>query len=232
MLGSSDTLAVDSPSFDQSSLSGDALGDSLSFKNDQETILDVSTSDTTDIPLEYHDFPLSSGNKREHFPVSDSSPLEFKRLSSHIKPNLGYFRGVTLPMCEFMWSVLIFVRFSWILSQTGLCLGLGLIGLCGGIVTGTATSIAAIATNGLPRDGVVPVLVRVLGAGMGGSIGFIFGIGVAIFAAVEVVGSIQGLLLIIPIHWTNETWDSRILSWICLITLFGVAYTGHRAVLR
>ncbi|KAI9187760.1 hypothetical protein H9P43_002151 [Blastocladiella emersonii ATCC 22665] len=147
---------------------------------------------------------------------------------------LGWVRGVTIPTCEFMWSVLIFVRFAWIVGNTGLLLGLTLIAVCAGTVAISATSVAAVATNGLPRDGVVPVLTRTLGSGIGGAIALIFGLGVAIFASVEVVGSVEGLLLASDFPWTTGApeWDQRIVAIVCLTTLVSVALLGHKAVFR
>ncbi|KNE60873.1 hypothetical protein AMAG_18702 [Allomyces macrogynus ATCC 38327] len=141
--------------------------------------------------------------------------------------------GVTIPTCEFMWSVLIFVRFGHIVGEAGLLAGLALLLLCAGTVAITATSVAAIATNGLPRDGVVQVMTRVLGSGIGGTITLIFGLGVAIFSSVEVVGSVQGLLEASGWQITSsvET-DQRILSVACLAFLGFVAFLGHKAVYR
>ncbi|KNE68623.1 hypothetical protein AMAG_12791 [Allomyces macrogynus ATCC 38327] len=146
---------------------------------------------------------------------------------------VGFIKGVTIPTCEFMWSVLIFVRFGHIVGEAGLLAGLALLLLCAGTVAITATSVAAIATNGLPRDGVVQVMTRVLGSGIGGTITLIFGLGVAIFSSVEVVGSVQGLLEASGWQITNsvET-DQRVLSVACLAFLGFVAFLGHKAVYR
>ncbi|KNE60872.1 hypothetical protein AMAG_06634 [Allomyces macrogynus ATCC 38327] len=146
---------------------------------------------------------------------------------------VGFIKGVTIPTCEFMWSVLIFVRFGHIVGEAGLLAGLALLLLCAGTVAITATSVAAIATNGLPRDGVVQVMTRVLGSGIGGTITLIFGLGVAIFSSVEVVGSVQGLLEASGWQITSsvET-DQRILSVACLAFLGFVAFLGHKAVYR
>ncbi|KAJ3349731.1 hypothetical protein GGF32_005304 [Allomyces javanicus] len=146
---------------------------------------------------------------------------------------VGFVKGVTIPTCEFMWSVLIFVRFGHIVGEAGLLVGLALLLLCAGTVAITATSVAAIATNGLPRDGVVQVMTRVLGSGIGGTITLIFGLGVAIFSSVEVVGSVQGLLEASGWQITNsvET-DQRVLSVACLAFLGFVAFLGHKAVYR
>ncbi|KAJ3361673.1 hypothetical protein GGF31_002051 [Allomyces arbusculus] len=146
---------------------------------------------------------------------------------------VGFIKGVTIPTCEFMWSVLIFVRFGHIVGEAGLLAGLALLLLCAGTVAITATSVAAIATNGLPRDGVVQVMTRVLGSGIGGTITLIFGLGVAIFSSVEVVGSVQGLLEASGWRITSsvET-DQRVLSVACLAFLGFVAFLGHKAVYR
>ncbi|ORZ33576.1 hypothetical protein BCR44DRAFT_1534300 [Catenaria anguillulae PL171] len=154
---------------------------------------------------------------------------------SHAIKRVGTFSGVTLPTLEFMWSVLIFIRYPKILGEAGLLLSLALILGCVATVALTATSLSAIATNGLPRAGVVPILTRTLGSGIAGSISLIFAVGVAIFSAVEVVGSAEGLVLaggqLFPESVLAQL-NEKIVSVVCLVTLISVASLGHGAVFR
>lgn len=83
---------------------------------------------------------------------------------------LGTFRGVLLPTCEFMWSVLIFIRFGWIVGSLGIGMTWALIFLCALNVAITMSSLSAITTNGIPRGNVVNMLTKSLGSGLGGAI--------------------------------------------------------------
>ena len=104
-------------------------------------------------------------------------------------PQLGTWAGVFIPTCEFMWSVLLFVRFGIITGQSGWLVALLIVGLCACTVVITGSSIAAIATNGIPTGGVFAILEKSFGFGIGGAIALIYYIGLVILIAVEIQGS-------------------------------------------
>ncbi|KAI9219482.1 amino acid permease-domain-containing protein [Blastocladiella britannica] len=185
-----------------------------------------------------HDAPAGTPNGDDEEVVhllNDLEPGLQQRNSGSASRRLGYIRGVTIPTCEFMWSVLIFMRFPSILGHLGLVATLLLVLGCALIVAVTATSIAAIATNGLPRHGVVPVLTRTLGSGIGGAISLVFALGVAIFSTVEVTGSVEGLVgaggEIFPDSPLGRL-DGRLVSLVSLLFLVLSALAGHKFVMR
>ena len=110
---------------------------------------------------------------------------------------LDTFRGVVVPTCEFMWSILLFVRFGVITAQAGLLATLGMMVLCAVTVGITTSSVSAIAANGVPRGGVHAILDRSLGVGIGGAITTIYYIGVVILIAVELQGSGRHIIMIL-----------------------------------
>lgn len=95
----------------------------------------------------------------------------------------------------------------------------------------TMTSISAIASNDIPLGGVQSVLVTTLGTGIGYAITFIYAFGVTVFAAIEIVGSVSGLLGVTSFHWTSSPyWDQVVLSLAALLVLSLACLSGHRAV--
>ncbi|RUS33756.1 hypothetical protein BC938DRAFT_484097 [Jimgerdemannia flammicorona] len=146
---------------------------------------------------------------------------------------LGTFRGVILPTCEFMWSVLIFIRFGWIVGSLGVAVAWALILLCAANVAITVSSLSAIATNGIPRGNVVHMLTKSLGSGLGGAItipSHAFAI-----SHFQVVGSTQGLLLSTNISLTGASiyWDQVLIAIASIITIvFIPPMVGKGVVLR
>ncbi|RUP46529.1 amino acid permease-domain-containing protein [Jimgerdemannia flammicorona] len=148
---------------------------------------------------------------------------------------LGTFRGVILPTCEFMWSVLIFIRFGWIVGSLGVAVAWALILLCAANVAITVSSLSAIATNGIPRGNVVHMLTKSLGSGLGGAITLMYYLGLSTFTAIEVVGSTQGLLLSTNISLTGASiyWDQVLIAIASIITIvFIPPMVGKGVVLR
>lgn len=99
---------------------------------------------------------------------------------------LGTFEGVFIPTTLNVLSILMFLRFGFILCQAGILgmFGLLLISYCIDLLT--TLSVSAIATNGTVKGGGAYYMIsRSLGPEFGGSIGLVFYIGQVLNAYVD-----------------------------------------------
>ena len=107
---------------------------------------------------------------------------------------LGTVSGVFIPVTLNVLSILMFIRFGFILGQAGL---LGMVGMLAAaylINLLTTMSISAIASNGTVRGGGAYYLIsRSLGPEFGGSIGIVFYLGVVFSTGMNAVGLIDCL---------------------------------------
>lgn len=160
--------------------------------------------------------------------ISEWEEMDYSSSTGGGKPkNLGTFVGVFVPTCEFMWSVLLFVRFGYIVGQAGILVAGWIILLCMLTIGLTASSLSAIATNGIPSAGVYHILEKSLGRGLGGGIALLYYAGVTLLVSIEIVGSVQGFLLAIKWHENDEMFRSMV-STVILIICSLLVCTGHK----
>ncbi|KAK9331982.1 amino acid permease-domain-containing protein [Lipomyces starkeyi] len=108
---------------------------------------------------------------------------------------MGTFSGVFVPTTLNVLSILMFLRFGFILGQVGVIGMIGILVISYVIDLLTVLSISAIATNGTVRGGGAYYMIsRSLGAEFGGSIGIVFYIGQVLNAALNVVGFVEPIL--------------------------------------
>ncbi|KAK5952315.1 hypothetical protein OHC33_006788 [Knufia fluminis] len=108
---------------------------------------------------------------------------------------LGTFSGVFVPTSLNVLSILMFIRFGFILGQTGLLGMLGLLVAAYIINLVTTCSISAVASNGTVRGGGAYYLIsRSLGAEFGGSIGIVSYLGFVLNTGMNAVGLVDCLL--------------------------------------
>lgn len=148
---------------------------------------------------------LKNGDDLRH-----STSLQGEQLNMIQKAlKLGTFSGVFLPTALNVLSILMFLRFGFILGQMGILGTLVLLIMSYAINLLTTLSISAIATNGTVRGGGAYYMIsRSLGPEFGGSIGIIFYIGQALNSALNVVGFIEPLM----VNFNEE--DGLILLWL------------------
>ncbi|KAL9072383.1 MAG: hypothetical protein Q9157_005106 [Trypethelium eluteriae] len=110
-------------------------------------------------------------------------------------PKLGTFAGAFVPVSLNVLSILMFLRFGFILGQSGF---LGMIGMLAGcylLNLLTTLSISAIATNGTVRGGGAYYLIsRSLGPEFGGAIGIVFYLGLVLNTGMNAIGLVDCLL--------------------------------------
>ncbi|KAH7132065.1 amino acid permease-domain-containing protein [Dendryphion nanum] len=105
---------------------------------------------------------------------------------------LGTFAGVFVPTTLNVLSILMFLRFGFILGQSGVLGMMGMLMACYAINLLTTMSISAIATNGTVRGGGAYYLIsRSLGPEFGGSIGIVFYLGMVFNTSMNAVGLID-----------------------------------------
>ena len=73
------------------------------------------------------------------------------------------------PICETMWGVIIFLRFTQIVGYAGVGLGIGAVLISALVIFLTIMSLSAVATNGMVQSGgVYYMMTRSLGPAVGG----------------------------------------------------------------
>jgi potassium/chloride transporter 9 len=130
-------------------------------------------------------------NKKLHTDVSTPKPgLGPRPVGGNEK--LGTFSGVFVPTCLNVLSILMFLRFGFILGQGGVVGIMGMLIISYIINLITTFSLSAIASNGTVRGGGAYYLIsRSLGPEFGGSIGIIFYLGFVFNTGLNAVGLID-----------------------------------------
>jgi len=118
---------------------------------------------------------------------------------------LGMFSGVYVPTCLNVLSILMFLRFGFILGQGGFLGIMGMLIASYAINLITTFSLSAIASNGTVRGGGAYYLIsRSLGPEFGGSIGVVFYLGFVFNTGMNAVGLIDCIK--INFGATNGNW--------------------------
>lgn len=154
------------------------------------------------------------------------------------KAKLGTFEGVFLPTTLNVLSILMFLRFGFIIGQMGIMGSLLLLAMSYVIDILTVLSVSAISTNGTVRGGGAYYMIsRSLGPEFGGAIGIIFFIGQILNSALNVVGFIEPLLVnfgkvqgdVLPLLPVSYWWQV-LYSTILLMLCTSVALVGSTLV--
>jgi potassium/chloride transporter 9 len=149
------------------------------------------------------------------------------------KGKLGTFAGVFVPVTLNVLSILMFLRFGFILGQAGLVGMMGML-ICGYLINLLTTmSISAIATNGTVRGGGAYYLIsRSLGPEFGGSIGIVFYLGTVFSTSLNAVGLVDCLTVnfgkngamgewLPQSYWWQFLWATIVLATCTLVCLAG-----------
>lgn len=151
---------------------------------------------------------------------------------------LGTFDGVFLPTALNVLSILMFLRFGFIVGQMGILGTFLLLVMSYTIDMLTVMSVSAISTNGTVKGGGAYYMIsRSLGPEFGGSIGIIFYIGQILNASLNVVGFIEPLTVnfgltsgeiahILPVGY----WWQLLYSTVLLLVCTAIALVGSRLV--
>ncbi|PWN29070.1 hypothetical protein BDZ90DRAFT_231069 [Jaminaea rosea] len=107
---------------------------------------------------------------------------------------LGTWDGVFVPVTLNILSIMMFLRFGFVLGQAGLIGSIALLIVCFAIDALTSMSISAISTNGVVRAGGIFYLAsRSLGPEFGGATGLLFWLGQSLNASLNALGFVETL---------------------------------------
>lgn len=143
----------------------------------------------------------------------------------------GWIKGVLVRNVLNIWGVMLFLRLSWVVAQSGILEGVILI-FCTSIVTFiTALSMSAISTNGLIKGGGTYFMIsRSLGPEFGASIGLILAMANAVSCGMNCVGFCESLLDMMKRFdlkiVDGAMVDMRILGSITILLLLGLVVVG------
>ncbi|KAF3204775.1 hypothetical protein TWF106_001424 [Orbilia oligospora] len=139
-----------------------------------------------------------SGDATSHLPRMTKSITNAEETRARSKPKsnkLGTFNGVFVPTTLNVLSILMFLRFGFILGQSGVLGMMGMLGASYLINLVTTLSISAISTNGTVRGGGAYYLIsRSLGPEFGGSIGIVFYLGYVLNTGMNAVGLVDCIM--------------------------------------
>ncbi|KAK6529816.1 hypothetical protein TWF281_008975 [Arthrobotrys megalospora] len=139
-----------------------------------------------------------SGDATSNLPRITKSITNDEEMRAKLKPKshkLGTFNGVFVPTTLNVLSILMFLRFGFILGQSGVLGMMGMLAASYLINLVTTLSISAISTNGTVRGGGAYYLIsRSLGPEFGGSIGIVFYLGYVLNTGMNAVGLVDCIM--------------------------------------
>ncbi|XP_037815432.1 bumetanide-sensitive sodium-(potassium)-chloride cotransporter [Lucilia sericata] len=107
---------------------------------------------------------------------------------------LGWIVGVMVPCLLNIWGVMLFLRLSWVVAQSGILQTLIIIAISAIVCVVTTLSLSAISTNGeVKGGGVYFIISRSLGPEFGASVGVVFAFANAVAAAMNTIGFCDSL---------------------------------------
>ncbi|XP_058984572.1 bumetanide-sensitive sodium-(potassium)-chloride cotransporter [Musca domestica] len=147
----------------------------------------------------------------------------------HIK--LGWIVGVMVPCLLNIWGVMLFLRLSWVVSQSGIWQSLVIIAISATVCVITTLSLSAISTNGeVKGGGVYFIISRSLGPEFGASVGVVFAFANAVAAAMNTIGFCSSLNDLLKENGVkiidNDINDIRIVGVVTILVLILVCCVG------
>ena len=163
---------------------------------------------------------VSDGNLADKEAAPLAAPIKF-----------GWIKGVLIRCVLNIWGVMLFLRLSWIVGQSGIGQTVLIILLSTVVTSITTLSMSAICTNGQVRGGGAYYLIsRSLGPEFGGAIGLIFSLANAVAVALYVVGFAETVVELMAQHGVsisgNDLNDVRIIGTVTVILLLGITQLG------
>lgn len=176
------------------------------------------------------------------------TPQQRKTSSKHDPNNpnknkLGTYDGVFVPTSLNVLSILMFLRFGFILGQLGFICTMGLLVLSYLINLLTTLSVSAISTNGTVRGGGAYYMIsRSLGPEFGGSIGIVFFLGQVFNSGMNAIGIVEPLLYNFGIFKNSDAtaaffgllpdghWHQFTYATVILLLCISVALVGSQMV--
>lgn len=158
-----------------------------------------------DVPAAHQHKETKHKIERSHMPKIGSMPRPIGGTEK-----MGTFSGVFVPTSLNVLSILMFLRFGFILGQAGVLGMFGMLAAAYLINLVTTMSISAVASNGTVRGGGAYYLIsRSLGPEFGGSIGIVFYMGFVFNTGMNAVGLVDCL---------NQNFGSESGNWATFLT--------------
>lgn len=102
--------------------------------------------------------------------------------------------GVLIPCLLNIWGVMLFLRLSWVVAESGILWSLIIIAISAVVCVITTLSLSAISTNGeVKGGGVYFIISRSLGPEFGASVGVVFAFANAVSASMNTIGFCESL---------------------------------------
>ncbi|KAL2631043.1 hypothetical protein R1flu_015729 [Riccia fluitans] len=150
------------------------------------------------------------------------------------KTGLGTLSGVLIPTCENMWGVLIFLRFYYVVGNAGVWQSFLVVFISFLVAVLTTMSLSAIATNGpIEEGGTYYLISRALGPKLGGSVGFMYYLGVSLLAVLEALGAVEMLLFTfssLKFPSADRVIGAVILCTLCFLVYFGISFVSKMSM--
>ncbi|KAF5306750.1 hypothetical protein FQA39_LY01508 [Lamprigera yunnana] len=150
---------------------------------------------------------------------------------SHEGIKLGWIQGVLIPCLLNIWGVMLFLRLSWVVAQSGIGFSLLIIGISAFVCVITTLSLSAISTNGeVKGGGIYYIISRSLGPEFGASVGIVFAFANAVAASMNTIGfcnSLNDLLATYDLKIIDGgTNDVRIVGVVALLVMIFICAIG------
>ncbi|EDW84229.1 uncharacterized protein Dwil_GK14023 [Drosophila willistoni] len=147
----------------------------------------------------------------------------------HIK--LGWIVGVLIPCLLNIWGVMLFLRLSWVVAESGILQSLIIITISAVVCVITTLSLSAISTNGeVKGGGVYFIISRSLGPEFGASVGVVFAFANAVSASMNTIGFCESLNVLLKNNnlkiVDNGINDIRIVGAITILVLILICCVG------
>jgi potassium/chloride transporter 9 len=191
--------------------------------------------EANDVPSNHRHHENKQRMEKTHMPKVGSVPRPIGGTEK-----MGTFSGVFVPTSLNVLSILMFLRFGFILGQAGVLGMFGMLAAAYLINLVTTMSISAIASNGTVRGGGAYYLIsRSLGPEFGGSIGIVFYMGFVFNTGMNAVGLVDCLnqnfgsvagnwaTFLIEGYWWQYLWSNLI-----LIICTGICLAGSSVFAR
>ncbi|KAL7302113.1 hypothetical protein TKK_0005340 [Trichogramma kaykai] len=173
-----------------------------------------------------------------HNPTLDKSTNAAQAIQNDLHSSVGatgikfgWIQGVLVRCLLNIWGVMLFLRLSWVVAQTGVGEAILLILTTTAVTTITSLSMSAISTNGLIKGGGTYYMIsRSLGPEFGGSIGLIFSLANAVACAMYVVGFCESMVDCLKAYdvcmFDCDSRDIRVIGVITIAVLLLIVMVG------
>ncbi|CAM9584114.1 unnamed protein product [Chrysoparadoxa australica] len=183
-------------------------------------------------------YDLQNGDSAADLSLGEGSQEQLARLRSSSvgsvsggpvvkKYEFGMWEGVFIRCLLNIFGVMMFLRLSWVVGESGAWLAQGVILLSVAVTTLTTVSLSAICTNGeLKGGGAYYMISRSLGPEFGGSIGLAFYCANSISVALYLIGFAEAVAMLQSDYIFSKAWDERFFALLAMIAMAGIAFIG------